>query len=188
MGNLSLGTGSSSYYDYASRGQVFCATANVTAPVIYTTAAGTGGPLLWNNTGKDAGGVSRVNAVLLAMGVSLTTASGAAGGLGITGNTGQTTAPSSTTAIDKVQNLYLGGAAPKCNTYRIGTPTNAGNFFVPMISLGTGAVTVDNLDMTWVDLGGLIVVPPGGWASVAGAATATSAVVQVGLIWAEVPY
>ena len=188
MGDLSVGTGSSSYYAHSVRGQVFCATANVTAPVIYTTATATGGPLLWNNSGQAAGGTSRVNAVLLAMGVSITTASGAASGLGITGNTGQTSAPTSTTAIDKVQNLYLGGPAPVCNTYRIGTVASAGNFFMPMIALGTGAVTVDNLDMTWVDIGGLIIVPPGGWASVAAAATATSAVVQVGLIWAEIPF
>lgn len=188
MGDLSIGTAGSSYYSHARNGQVFCATANVTAPVIYTTAAGTGGPLLWNNTGQAAGGTSRVMAVLLAMGATLTTATSAAGGLGITGNVGQTSAPTSTTAIDKVANLFIGGPAPACNTYRVGTVATAGNFFVPTIALGTGAITVDNLDMTWIDLGGLIIVPPGGWASVAAAATATAAVLQIGLIWAEIPF
>ena len=73
MANLSYGTGSSSYYDLARRQQVFIATANVTAPVIYTTAAGTGGPLLWNNS--VPAGIKRVMALLLAVGVSMTTVS-----------------------------------------------------------------------------------------------------------------
>src|SRR4029077_3368446 len=119
MGNLSTGTGSSSYYDYARRGLLFCATANVTSPVIYSTAAGTGGPLIWNNTGQAAGGSNRVLVVLLALGVGITTASAVAGALGITG--GASTAPGSTTAIDGLQNLNLGNPiAAQCNAYRKG--------------------------------------------------------------------
>jgi len=186
MANMSFGSGGSSYFDLARNGQVFVATANVTAPVIYTTAAATGGPLLWNNSG--ASGIKRVMAVLLAMGVSITTASGAAGALGITGNSGQTSAPSSTTAIDAQACTYVGGSAPLCNLYRIGTVTTAGNFFQPVISVGTGALNLDNVDFAWVDLGGSIVVPSGSWASVASSATLTSGVFQIGLMWAEIPY
>lgn len=184
MGNLAFGIAGSSYYEYARKGQIFSALALVTTPVIFTTAAGTGGPLLWNNT---ASANTPVNAVILAVSASLTTATSVASTLGITGNSGQTSAPSSTTAIDKVQNLYIGGTLPACNTYRIGTPSSAGNFFHPTHNLGTGAITAVNVLPAWVDIGGAIVVPPGSWVSLAAAATATSGVLKVGLMWAEIP-
>lgn len=186
MGDLSIGTGNSSYHDYARRGQLFIATANVTSPVIYTTAAGTGGPLLWNNSGAAAGGTSRVMAVLLALGVGITTVSGAASALGLTG--GATTAPTSTTAIDAVNNCLIGGPAPRCSLYRVGTVSAAGTFFMPTHTLDTAAATAQPLGMSWVDLHGCFIVQPGNFASVAAAATATSAVLSVGLIWAEIPY
>lgn len=186
MGNLSFGTGTASYYEWAKKGQVYCAYAKVTTPVIYTTAAGTGGPLLWNNS--KANGTS-VNAVILAVGADLTTASSVAATLGITGNSGQTSAPSSTTAIDAQANLFVGGGkvSSACNTYRIGTVSTAGNFFVPTHTLGTGAITTVAVLPCWVDVGGLVIVPPGSWCAVSATATATSAVVNIGLIWAEIP-
>lgn len=186
MGNLSIGTQGASYYDWARKGKVYCAYASVTAPVIYSTAAGTGGPLLWN--GSAAG--SQVNAAILAVGVGVTTASGAASALGLTGNSGQTSAPSSTTTIDGIANLFIGGGigtTPACTAYRVGTVTNAGNFFMPTHTLDTGAITTLVSSMSWVDIGGLVVVPPNSWTSVAAAATATSAVCKIGLIWVEIP-
>ena len=187
MANLSYGTGSSSYYDLARQQRVFIATANVTAPVIYTTAAGTGGPLLWNNSA--AAGINRVMALLLAVGVSMTTVSTAGSGLGITGNSGQTAAPTTTTAIDKVACTYVGSpVGPQCNTYRIGTVANAGGFFMPTHSLDTAAITATPMTIQWVDIAGSIIVPPGSWASVSSSATATAAVMQIGLMWAEVPF
>lgn len=168
------------YYENVVRGNVFQAHAIVTAPVIYTTAAGTGGPLLWNNTTTH-------NAVLLAVSCGISTVTTVAAILGITGNSGQTAAPGSTTAIDSNKNCLIGGPATKMNLYRVGTPTSAGNFFLPFADLHTGALTVDNLGQCWVDLGGIIVVPPGCWASVAASATASTTVANFGLIYAEVP-
>lgn len=171
-----------SYYDWAKKGSVFIAYATVTSPVIWSTAAGTGGPLLWNNTSLAR---KAVNAVLLGVGVGITTASGAASALGITG--GVSVLPTTTTAIDGVICTRMSSALPLCNTYRIGTVAAAATWFMPTHTLGTGAVTVGNVGASWVDLGGVIVVPPGSWASVAASATATSAVVDVALMWAEVP-
>lgn len=190
MGNLSIGVGGQSYFDLAQQGKVFSALAIVTAPVIWSTAAGTGGPLLWNNTGPTAGGTTqRVKAVLLALGMGITTASGVAGALGITGAAGQTAAPGSTTAIDAVGNLYVGGPLPLCNTFRVGTPSNAGTFFQPTHAVDTAALTTQApLTLEWTDLHGAIVVPPGSWASIAATATLTSGVFQIGLMWAEVPF
>ena len=169
------------YYEMAYRQKLFNAYATVTAPVIYSTAAGTGGPLLWN-------GSSSVNAVILAVGYSVSVVTTVAGSIGLTGNTGQVAAPGSTTAIDAgPRNNFLGGVAPLCTTYRIGTPTNAGNFFIPLADMHTGALTVDNAGVTWVDLKGCLIVPPQAWISLAGSATLTTLQIQASLIWSEVP-
>lgn len=173
-----------SYYDWAKRGQLFIAYATVTTPVIWSTAAGTGGPLLWNNTATAS---KTVNAVLLGLGVGITTASGAASALGITGGSGQTSAPTTTTAITASSSTNMLAPASLCNVYKIGTVAAAGAWFMPTHTLDTGALTVGNVAPAWVDLGGAVVVPPGCWASVAASATGTSAVVDIALLWAEIP-
>lgn len=168
------------YYEQASRGNLYVAHAIVTAPVIYTTAAGTGGPLLWNPP------ASGVNAVILGIGIGITVVTTVAAALGLTGNSGQTSAPGSTTAIDSRASCKIGSGNGACTPYRIGTPTNAGAFFFPLLNLHTGALTVDSLGLGWFDLGGSFVVPPGSWASLAASATATSTVAQLGMMWEEV--
>ena len=188
MANLSFGGGGSSYFDLARQRQVFSAYAIVTAPVIWTTAAGTGGPLLWNNTGPGAGGNNRVLAVLLASTCAVTVVSTVAAALGLTGNSGQTSAPTATTAIDASANMFVGGPAPTCNVYRVGTPSSAGNFFLPLAGLSTGALTADNELLGLIDLGGSVVIPPGSWVSLAASATASTTVARLGMLWAEVPY
>ena len=178
-------TQADSYYQLARAGQLFCATAVVTAPVKWTTAAGMGGPLLWNNTGPAAGGGARVMAVVIGVGVGWTTAPGATGQLGLTWGSGQTSAPTTTTAIDGVANMFPGGAAPLCNTYRIGTVANAGVAFLATHSVSTAngpaASTLETLD-------GMVQIPPGSWVSVAGSAAISSLVATISLVWAEVPY
>jgi hypothetical protein len=54
-------------------------------------------------------------------------------------------------------------------------------------NLHTGAVTLDTADDNFVHLGGVIEVPPGSFASVSVSATATSAVLSIGLVWMELP-
>jgi hypothetical protein len=178
MANLSTGNAGSSYFDLCSRGQVFCAYAAITAPVIYTTAAGTGGPLLWNGT-------TNRNAIILGVSCALSVVSTVAAALGITGNSGQLTAPSATTAISNVGNLKIGGLLPYCSTYSVGTVTNAGNIFMPLMGLGTGPLTVSDQTLGFIDLAGMIVVPPLSWVAIAASATATTTVASIGLIWAE---
>ena len=113
-------------YKASRNGRVFMAQAIVTAPVIWTTEAGTGGPLLWNGTS----GATAVMARLLAVGVGITVVSTVAAALGITGGPGQTAAPTSTTAIDSTANLLIGGGASACTAYRIGTTVD-NKFFLP---------------------------------------------------------
>jgi hypothetical protein len=167
------------YGDASLNKRLFMATAIVTAPVIFSTAAGTGGPLLWN-------GSSTVNARIIKVGFAVTTASTVAGALGFTGNTGQTSAPSSTTAIDSTANLFIGGPKSACTPYRVGTVTNAGNFLLPFAQITTGALTVTESTFNWIDLQRAITVPPGAWCSPAGSATLSTAVLQIGIIWEEI--
>lgn len=172
------------YYEQAANGNLFMAHAIVTAPVIFSTAAGTGGPLLWN-------GSTTVNAVLLAVGIGVSTVSTVGAALGITGNSGQAAAPGTATAIDSRSNCKIGAVAGLCTPYRIGTPTNAGGaaggFFLPFAHLHTGALTVDNVGIAWFDIGGAIIVPPGAWASIAASATASTTVASISLLYEEVP-
>lgn len=170
------------YSTLAKAGKLFSAHAILTAPVIFSTAAGTGGPLLWNKP------TSGIDAHVLAVGFSSSVVTTVAGGLGLTGNVGQTVAPTSTTAIDSSGPLYLGGAVTQLGgVFRVGTPTNAGNLLLPFAQFHTGALTTDTTAVTWIDIGGLFIIPPGGWGSPAGTATLTTLQVQVGIIWAELP-
>lgn len=168
------------YYEAAYRGQVFLAQAIVTTPVIYSTAAGTGGPLLWN-------GSSTVRAELLAVGWGISTVTTVAAALGITGGAGQTSAPSSTTAADGRTSTLMGGPTSACTPYRVGTVTTAGTFLFPIGDLHTGALTVDTNGMHWVDVGGIFVINQYGWLSLAASATASTTVGTFGMIWAEYP-
>lgn len=166
------------YYEASRLGNLFVAHAIVTAPVIYSTAAATGGPLIWN------GGMKLVN--ILGVGHAVTTASAVVGALGLTGGTGQTAAPTSTTAIDGRSNLLLGGSPSGATPYRIGTVAVPGAFLIPFASIGTDATTLAR-PMTWTDLGGILSVPPGAWCSVAASATLTSFVAQIAVVYEEVP-
>lgn len=162
--------------------RLFGAHALVTAPVIWSTAAGTGGPLLWNCSSNKVLAIQRVG-----FGVFVA-ATGAVGALGFTGATGQTAAPSTTTAIDSVGNLYFGKNAPGPSAvpYRIGTPTNAGTSFIPFAQITTGALTVSESEMQWIDIDGMITCPPNSWVSVAASATLSTVQICVGLVWEEI--
>lgn len=170
------------YYENVYRKNVFTAYAGpVTAPVIYSTAAGTGGPLLWN-------GSSTVNAVILAIGYSVSVVSTVAGTIGLTGGVGQAAAPGTTTAIDAgPRNTFIGGALPLCTTYRVGTPSNAGNFFIPLANMSTAALTTNPDQPTWIDLKGIVIVPPQAWVSIAGSATLSTLQISTAIVWAEIP-
>lgn len=182
MGELVTSPFLGKYSSLVKAGKVFSAYATLTAPVIYSTAAGTGGPLLWNRPS------SGVDAHILAVGFSTSVVTTVAGGLGLTGGPGQVAAPTSTTAIDASGNMLIGGPASACTTYRVGTPVAAGLQLVPFAQVHTGALTVDTTGVCWVDFEGGMIVPPGSWGSVAGTASLTTLQVQVALIWAELPH
>lgn len=192
MGNLSFGGAQSqSYLAYAKLGQIFVAQAIVTTPVNYATAAGTGGPLLWNGSGGTTSGTNnaQVDAVILGMSWAVTTAETTASiGLGLTGGPAQTAAPTSTTAIDGLACTRISAAnTPSCSVFRKGTVSTAGTWFFPILTLSTAAITAIPQQPNFTDLEGLFVVPPNSWISVAAAGTSTAAVLQISLMWAEIP-
>lgn len=167
------------------RGNVFAAFANVTALGLWSTAAGIGGPLLYN--GSAASGGKGVTAYILSLSYGLAVASTVAAAVGLTG--GATTAPASTTAIDSVVSLRLnaGAPTPQCTAYRIGTTSAAGTFFLPVGQVGTAALTAEIADDNFIHLGGTIEVSPGFFVAPAASAVLTTAVMQIGLVWMEVP-
>lgn len=170
------------YSTLAKLGVLQVAYATLTAPTIFSTAAATGGPLIWNKPN------STVDAHILAAGFSTSVVTTVAGGLGLTGNAGQAVAPLAVTAIDAIGNPFVGGGLTKMGgVYRVGTPLQPGNIFLPFAQVHTGALTVDTTALTWVDLGGCFIIPPGSWGSVAGSATLTTLQVQMALLWAELP-
>lgn len=179
LGDLLMSGLHGKYAEASQRGNLFMAQAIVTAPVIWTTEAGTGGPLLWN-------GSTTHKASILAVGLGISTVSTVAAALGFTWGTGQTAAPSSTTAIDSSGNLLVGGAPSACTAYRVGT-TVVNAAFMPFGDVNTGALTTTPGTMRWFEVGGLITVPPQCHASVAASATASTLVANICLIWEEIP-
>ena len=176
---LIMGLAHGKYAEAAQRGTLFMAHAIVTAPVIYTTEAGTGGPLLWN-------GSSTIKANILGVGITHTVVTTVAASIGLTAGWGQSAAPTTTTAIDSTGNLLIGGAASACTAYRVGT-TVENKWFMPLAAFHTGALTVDTFGLGWFDLDGMIVVPPNSFVSVAASATATTLVMQACIVWEEIP-
>jgi hypothetical protein len=178
-GSVLVSHGLPDYYELCRNGYIQQAHAIVTAPVIYTTNTGTGGPMLHNRTANKV-------AVLLKVGVGVSTVSTVGAALGLTGRSDQgDTVMTATSAIDSQSNMYLGGSASAMSLYKIATPAVAGNWFLPLGDLHTGALTTDNFGMGWFDMEGLIIVPPGAWVSLAASATASTTVMSAAFIWAE---
>lgn len=167
------------YYEPAYRKNLHIAQAITTAMVIYSTAASTGGPILYNPTGNA------YNAVILAASFAVTTASTVIGAVGLTG--GASTTQVVGTAIDGSTNSFLGGPATTMTLARLGTPTSAGGFLLPLFPIGTTAVASNTNGGGWVPIEGGLIVPPGFWVSLASSATMTTMVATGGLLWEEVP-
>ena len=167
------------YAEGARRGKIFMAQAIITAPVIWTTEAGTGGPLLWN-------GSSSVLCNILGIGWGISTVSTVAAAIGLTGGYGQSAAPTSTTAIDTLTCTYLDGSQPSASVYRVGT-TGTNRFFHALGDLMTGALTVTPGMDHWIDLDGQYILPYQSFIAFAASATASTTVMNVSLMWEEIP-
>jgi hypothetical protein len=170
------------YATLAKSQKVFYVSATVTAPVIFSTAAQLG-PMLWNRPG------SGVDAHLLAVCLSSpTTAATVAGAIGWASNA-QTTAPTTPGTALVAVNAYAGGGASQ-----MGFIGSTGTvlilpvpIFMPLIAVNTGAVSVNGISQNWLDVGGALIVGPGTVGYICGSATLSTMVLQVGIVWAELP-
>ena len=169
------------YSHLVKAGKVHSSASITTAMVIYSTAAGTGGPLIWNPPG------SGIDVHILSASVLTRVVTTVAGGIGFTGAGGQSVAPTTTTAADAAGNVLIGGAASAASAFRLGTPANAGTVFIPLFGAVTGALTVQHTYVATVDIDGAIIIPPGAWGALAGNATLSTLQVTTGLVWAELP-
>lgn len=163
------------------RGQVYAAKASITASTIYTATA-LKGVLLYNPSVTSP--TKGVTAYVLAMGYGLSVASTVATSIGIA--SGVSTTPTSTSAIDISGPLHPGGPAAQCSVFSAGTVSAAATMYMPLGHLHTGAITVDTEDDNTIHLGGLIELAPGTFAVSATGATATTSVIDIGIVWLEI--
>jgi hypothetical protein len=182
MGELAFSEVLGKYSTLVKAGKVFYASAVITSPAAFVTAAQLG-PILWNKGG------SNIDAHILAVTCSEpSTATAVPGAIGLATNV-QTTLPTSITAI-VANNCYAGGGVSQLASVGTGgtvvilpLPT-----FLPLIGVAGAAITVGNtVTSTFADIGGLIVVAPGTVGYVAATVVLTAAVITLGIVWAELP-
>ncbi len=179
LGEVIVGELHGRYYEQSRRGNLFFARAVTTALAGIASSNGIGSPLIWN-------GSSSVVVVPIALTVTQTVVTTAASAVGLAFGT-QTSAPTSTTAIDSSGSCYIGGSAPAASAYRLGTVSAVPSSFFPLFSVHTGSLTTDNQMTGWIDLGGAFALPTNTYMAVMGSVTASSMVAQVGMLWEEVP-
>jgi hypothetical protein len=178
--NLSWGGGATaSALEFSRIGNVFCAyaTGTTSLPAYTQTALG---PLLWNGSSQNP----QLKAVILGAAITVTTASGAAVSVGLAWGT--SILPAAQTAITKVTSTYANGAQPVCSAYNAGKVSTAPLGYMPFWDVDTAALTTAPLGSMWIPMDGMFVIPPGSFIALAASATATSAVLDFGIIWAEV--
>jgi hypothetical protein len=171
----------SKYSTLVKSQKVFFTSASITAPVIFSTAAQLG-PMVWNRPG------SGVDAHILAVSVGAPgTASTVPGAIGLATNA-QATVPTTATSIT-AWNSYTGGAQSQMGgVFSTATVIVAPTpIFWPLIGVNTGGITTGMISNSWVEVGGAVVVAPGGIGYVCGSATLSTTVVHIGMLWAELP-
>ncbi len=168
------------YYEQNKRGNIFMAQAIVSAMVIWTTEAGTGGPLLWNGTTTH-------DAVILAVGWGETTETTVEGSIGLTGGYGQSAAPTGGTDIDSQGAMDCTINAPLMTVRQEADP-GTNRWFIPLGSpTNLAGNTTRIAHNAFIHLDGMIVVKPQGFVSLAASATLTGSLLDAFIIWEEVP-
>lgn len=178
MGSLVVTNAHGTYFEAASRRNIFRAHATISGILAYNLTT-IGGPVIWNS-GPN-------NVVIIGLGYALTSAAFSSGAIGLTGAGGQYSAPSASGPTVSSGNCYIGGQLPSANAYATATVVNTGTFLLPFGQIHSGALTVDTSQANWVEFGGMVVVPPGTWISPAASTTIPNVILQIGVVWEEVP-
>jgi hypothetical protein len=183
VGELTLSELLGKYSTLVKAQKVFYTSAQITAPVIFSTAAQKG-PMLWNKPG------AAIDAHILGIAVGEPgTATTVAGSIGLSTNV-QPSAPTTATSITAVNAYASGSTSQLAGVFSTATVlvTNPVPIYLPLIGVAGAAITVGNtVTATWADVGGLIVVAPGTVGYVCSDATLTTGVFQIGIVWSELP-
>jgi hypothetical protein len=170
------------YYEQAYRRNLFTAYAAAVA----TSLVGTGmvGLQVWNGSSVSAG----VNLVLLRVGGFCAVTTAAATGLLLATGSGQVAAPTGQTAVTRVTNNYISGAAPQATATNAGTFTSAPTAILTLMHNTVAIATTGEDPGYQFDLEGSIIIPPQSYVCVAslGAALAASGGFHY-IMWEEVP-
>jgi polygalacturonase len=191
--NLSYGNpNNSSMVEFSRSADLFCAySANVTSLPAYSATSL--GPILYNGT-NPTNAYPEKKVIVLGISLALTTASGAAVAVGLCWGSqltaGNTAVPASITGTagngaTLVSSTYPINKQPSASAYNSGNVLAAATGFWPLASLPTTAITALPVDTGWIPIDGGIVLPAGTWVALAASATATSAVLQYSILWAE---
>lgn len=172
------GATTASLYDMSRAGNVYCAffSGASALPAYSATALG---PILYNGSI----GSPQLKVTIIGVSAVVTTASAAAVSVGLAW--GQSIPIAKTTAATLVTSSYANGKQPASNAYLAGTVSAAALGYLPLMTLGTAAVTAQPLENMWVVLDGGLVLPQGSFCAVAAGATATSSALDIGLMWLE---
>lgn len=172
------------YYSETYIGKSFSAYAAAVATTVVGTAMV--GLQIWNGSGVAA---PAVNLVLLKAAGFIVVTSATTTGLVIATGTGQTSAPTSTTAITRSGTNLVGSTfSPSATAFNAGTFVNAPTALFPVLH-NTAAIGTTGEDAGYsIDLNGSIVIAPGAYVAMAalGATAAASSCFHY-LSWMEIP-
>lgn len=171
------------YYEACYRKKLFYS--YVTAQTLTASNTTYTGHLVWNGSNQSGSGVNLVMHKVN-IGVSVTSASLTGIALGV--GTGQTAAPTSTTAATQAGNCFIGDAAAQGLSYKAATIAVAGTPLFPLVH-NTAAINTVGADFNNpIDFEGAFIFPPTTSAHLLalGAASASSAVTSA-MVWEEVP-
>jgi hypothetical protein len=168
FGSLVVTDAHGRYFESVSRGNVFTATNQAAQAVSVALATTYTGLCVSNPIGNTK------NALLLGCFYALTVAPAAIASLHVIGGYSATANVTHTTplAAPGIQNSLLGTGPPstmKADT--AATIVNPG--YVLPISSGFTAAALPSTTPLWIDLGGIIILPPGAWVAI-GALTAVT--------------
>jgi hypothetical protein len=173
------GGATASLYEYARAASVYSAFfSGVTSLPAYSATAL--GPIVYNGATQNP----QLKTIIIGISIAVTTASAAAVSVGLAW--GKSVPITATTHPTLVTCTYANGKQPACNAYISGTVSLAPLGYLPLVNLDTTALTAQPLENMWIALDGGIVIPQGSFVALAAGATATTSVLDVGIMWAEV--
>lgn len=181
-GELNTSDAHGRYQEAVYRGNVYNLTLSAGTPTAFNGGAG-GTPLLgaYNPSGSGK------NLVLLAASFGVTTAASGAGSVVFQIWTGPSAASTGTLSSPVNQlSMKTGGSIANgiINTAATSSTALTNNFQLGSYYWATAAAAL--LAPTWVDLGGLFVVPPGNLITLGASAAPASTAVSAALIWEEI--